>query len=269
MIKLGKKLLGRMFPRIKYERQFIRNWSRVQPEIAFLSELCRSESIALDIGANRGGYVWHLKPLVRLVVAFEPLPPMLAILRRIYSRSIQTEGVVLSDREGEIQLRYPAGDFERATVATSNDLADQREVRTLNVPAKTLDSYGFQNVSFVKIDVEGHEEAVLRGGMETLKRETPNLIIEIEERHCPGSIQRVSDLLKEFGYSGYYVEGNSVLELANFIPSRDQPPPVLSESGSIAGKYINNFLFFPNRTAEMTERAITLLLQKNVSETYH
>jgi FkbM family methyltransferase len=264
MIKLGKKFLGIIFPKVKYERQFVRGWSRVNPEISLLPELCRSNSIALDIGANQGGYVWHLKPLVRLVVAFEPLPPMLATLRKIYAREIQTEGVVLSDREGEIEIRYPVGDFERATVAVSNHLADQREVCALAVQAKTLDSYRFQNVSFVKIDVEGHEEAVLRGGMETLTRETPNLIIEIEERHCPGSLQRVSNLLKEIGYSGYYLEDGHVIELEKFIPSRDQPQLKLSESGGIAGKYINNFLFFPSRTAEMTVSAIALLIQKNV-----
>ena len=107
----------------------------------------------------------------------------------------------------------------------------------------------------MKIDVEGHEEAVLNGGLETLKREKPNLMIEIEERHAPGSFDRVSTFLRGIGYSGFYLDGKQILPIAKFDPIRDQ----VRQNGK-AGKYINNFLYFPHdQAATIVERAQQLL----------
>jgi hypothetical protein len=116
---------------------------------------------------------------------------------------------------------------------------------------KTLDSFKLTNVGFVKIDVEGHEEAVLHGGLETLKREKPNLMIEIEERHAPGSLERVTNFLSTIGYAGFYLDGNQILPIARFDPHRDQ----VRQNGKV-GKYINNFLYFPSdRAAVILESA--------------
>ncbi len=103
----------------------------------------------------------------------------------------------------------------------------------------------------MKIDVEGHEEAVLHGGLETLMREKPNLMIEIEERHAPGSLDRVSTLLQGLGYLGFYLDGKQIKPIAQFNPDRDQ----VRQNGK-AGRYINNFLFFPSdRAAGILESA--------------
>lgn len=42
------------------------------------------------------------------------------------------------------------------------------QYQSINVPVRRLDDYGFTEVSFVKIDVEGHESSVLDGARETL-----------------------------------------------------------------------------------------------------
>ena len=44
--------------------------------------------------------------------------------------------------------------------------------------AKTLDSFNFQNVDFIKIDVQGFELEVLKGAFETLKANSPIICIE-------------------------------------------------------------------------------------------
>ena len=136
-----------------------------------------------------------------------------------------------------------------ATIAESNSAAVEsgRVIETVVAPMKTLDSFNLTNVGFVKIDVEGHEEAVLHGGLKTLRREMPNLMIEIEERHAPGSLDRVSALLKEIGYSGFYLDGKQLVPVAQFDPHRDQ----VRQNGKV-GKYINNFLFFPDEQAAGT-----------------
>jgi hypothetical protein len=61
-------------------------------------------------------------------------------------------------------------------------------------------------ISFVKIDVEGHELEVLRGGIETLRRHRPNLLIEIEQRHSPVPIFHTLDFLASLGYAGEFLD---------------------------------------------------------------
>jgi FkbM family methyltransferase len=225
----------------------------VEPELPLLPALCRKNAVALDIGANEGFFAHHLLPHAKSVIAFEPLPQMLACLRQRYAGKMVIHGVVLSDREGQGELKYPAGGYMSASIAESNSAALEsgRVVKTVVAPMTTLDSFNLTNVGFVKIDVEGHEEAVLHGGVGTLKREKPNLMIEIEERHAPGSLARVSNFLSGIGYAGFYLDGKQILPIAQFDPHRDQ----VIQNGKV-GKYINNFLYFPSdRAAGILQRA--------------
>src|ERR1700684_3808241 len=193
-----KQVDENLFPKTMYARRF-HTWVKVEPELPLLPALCRKDAVALDIGANEGFFAHHLLPLASSVVAFEPLPLMLSRLRKNYASKMEIHGVIISDSEGQAELRYPAGGYMSATIAASNSAALEsgRVIETVVSPMKTLDSFNLTNVGFVKIDVEGHEEAVLRGGINTLRREKPNLMIEIEERHAPGSVDRVSTLLED------------------------------------------------------------------------
>jgi FkbM family methyltransferase len=240
-----KQIAENLFPETMYTRRF-RSWVKVEPELRLLPALCRKDALALDIGANEGFFSFYLLPLARKVIAFEPLPQMLAHLRGRYLDKIEIYGVIISDHAGQGELRYPAGGYMSATVAPSNSAALEsgRVIETVVAPMETLDSFAFTDVGFVKIDVEGHEEAVLQGGLNTVCREMPNLLIEIEERHAPGSLDRVSALLRGIGYAGYYLDGKQLLPITQFDPNRDQA----RQKGEI-GKYINNFLFFPHERA--------------------
>jgi FkbM family methyltransferase len=247
-----KQVAESLFPKTMYARRF-HTWVKVEPELPLLPALCRKDAVALDIGANEGFFAHHLLPLAKSVIAFEPLPQMLARLRGNYAEKMEIHGVIISDKEGQGELKYPAGGYMSATIAESNSAALEsgRVIETVVAPMKTLDSFKLTNVGFVKIDVEGHEEAVLHGGMETLKREKPNLMIEIEERHAPGSLDRVTSFLSAIGYAGFYLDGNEILPIARFDPHRDQ----VRQNGK-AGKYINNFLYFPSdRAAGILESA--------------
>jgi FkbM family methyltransferase len=247
-----KQVAESLFPKTMYARRF-HSWVKVEPELPLLPVLCRKNAVALDIGANEGFFAHHLLPHAKSVIAFEPLPQMLARLRQRYADKMVIHGVILSDREGQGELKYPAGGYMSATIAESNSAALEsgRVIETVVAPMRTLDSFNLTNVGFVKIDVEGHEEAVLHGSVDTLKGEKPNLMIEIEERHAPGSLARVSTFLHDLGYSGFYLDGKQIKPIAQFNPLSDQ----VIQSGK-AGKYINNFLFFPrDRAAGIVESA--------------
>jgi len=255
-----KVFAEKLFPKATYERRY-RLWLKAEPELRLLPVMCRADAVAVDVGANEGFFSQHLLLISQKVVAFEPLPQMLSRLRARYANEMEIVGVVLSDRSGEGELRYPQGGYMTATIAESNlsALEGGGVVETVSVPMRTLDSYQLSNVGFVKIDVEGHEEAVLHGGLGTLRREMPNLMIEIEERHAPGSLARISDLLRGMGYAGFYLDGRELFPIEQFDPSRNQ---VINESKT--GRYINNFLFFPHERAKAILADARLYLRRTV-----
>jgi hypothetical protein len=57
-------------------------------------------------------------------------------------------------------------------------------VDSIDVPKKTLDSFGLTNVNFIKIDVEGHEKEVLEGSIQTLiTNNYPKILFESWDEH--------------------------------------------------------------------------------------
>ena len=57
--------------------------------------------------------------------------------------------------------------------------------------------------STVKI-VEGHEQNVIDGGLQTIKKNMPVMLIEIEERHSKKPITQTINNIKELGYDAYF-----------------------------------------------------------------
>ena len=77
--------------------------------------------------------------------------------------------------------------FEAKAYLVQRSLSDLngRAVQSIDVPVKRLDDLHLDQVGLIKIDVEGHELAVLRGAADTLTRNRPAVLAEAEERHHP------------------------------------------------------------------------------------
>jgi hypothetical protein len=63
--------------------------------------------------------------------------------------------------------------------------------------ARTIDSFGFSDVSLIKIDVEGHEKAVLLGAAQTIRTQHPTIFIEIWDHNK----SKIVPIIEGFGYS--------------------------------------------------------------------
>jgi FkbM family methyltransferase len=221
-------------------------------ELRELHKYVRRDGIALDVGASTGVYAYHLSRMARCVYSFEPNPEYAECIRRLRVRNVLIENVALSSREGQAKLRIPlvSTKAENKGMASLEPrvVADERLSRTIDVPLRRLDNYKFKNVSFIKIDVEGHEEDVLDGGRETIARDRPCLLIEIEERHNPGGLSRIDKSLSALGYEGFYFERGKRRPARTFDSARNQLPSHAFETGNESRRsisYINNFLYCP------------------------
>jgi len=88
-----------------------------------------------------------------------------------------------------------------------------------NIPIKKLDSYGVENVGLIKVDVEGFEENVLRGGVITIiKNNYPPILFELwDVGYCMMTQEKhdsLSKFLTDLGYEIHWYWGDHETHLA-------------------------------------------------------
>lgn len=145
----------------------------------------------IDVGANIGNHtLWFAKVCGLNVVAFEPVLP-----------HVIRANVHLNLLEDQVRVEeYGLGDEEAEYHHTSKGVlcrgpSDQSTDERLIV--RPLDMFQIENPAFIKIDVEGMEIAVLRGGMQTISEYRPTLAVEEWEVATTAEIQL---LLSPLGY---------------------------------------------------------------------
>lgn len=232
-------------------------WFLGEPEMRLLPLLCSRELVAVDIGANTGVYSWHLRRYSRLVHAYEPIPDLAEGLRRALPECVVHQ-YALSDHAGMATLSIPVFDRARinALASLSRTFEDAEAVRTVEVSVQCLDDEGLGDVGFVKIDVEGHEEAVLVGARRLLATQHPTLLVEIDERQTPGAIQRVVTLLESLDYDAYFLDKGRMRPIGAFDPSTMQSSSAISADGWATSAFIANFVFVPSQPVWHGQRKV-------------
>lgn len=151
-----------------------REWRRRQEMTEFYSQFVRSGDLVFDVGSNVGEYTEVFLKLGARVVAIEPQQDCAAILRTIRpSHGLAIEQVAVGSREDEAEF-YVCDEAPGLSTLSPEWLAVAQNAtrtsqhkwnRSIRVPVLTLDlliaKYG--RPRFVKIDVEGSEQAVLSG----------------------------------------------------------------------------------------------------------
>jgi FkbM family methyltransferase len=181
--------------------------------VALLERTLEETSQCIDVGAHSGSV---LREMVRLAprarhIAWEPLPALARRLRADFP-SVDVREAALSDRTGRREFAHLLADpgwsgfVARPTPAGG-------AVEALAVRCERLDDALGPDARpvFVKIDVEGAEEEVLRGAAETLGRHRPLMAFE----HGRGSAdyygttpEAVYDLLSGLGYEVCGLDGD-------------------------------------------------------------
>jgi FkbM family methyltransferase len=139
-------------------------------------------ALSLDIGANNGVTTWLLSREFQVVHGFEPNPQLAAELEAAAPRNVRVHQMAVSNRAGEAELLIPVskGVTLSGWGSLRGNLFDHfDQIQRVRVPTQTIDSFQFETVDFIKIDVEGHEIFVLEGGEETIRRCRPWLVVEV------------------------------------------------------------------------------------------
>lgn len=219
--------------------------------LALIRALADPERLGLDIGGSWGLTAAAMASRVGELHVFEPVPGKAAFLRRSLDRRARVHEVALSDTDGEIELHIPHASSALSTIEAAN-AARELPGERVRVRRARLDSLSLGPVGLAKIDVEGHEGAVLAGAEALLLRDRPALLIEIEERHRPGGLRATVGWLEARGYRSYMVASGTLRPAAEFDAARDQSPQALG-GGKGAG-YVNDFLFLAEGDASGSAR---------------
>lgn len=223
----------------------------LEQEMSLLGELLGAHDHVLDIGGNRGTYAYCLWKLGARLDIFEPNPVCASILQHWVKGkpAVSVHAVALSDHEGIAQLHVPVDEHgvEHDASASIEAMAGIAS-RTVDVPLRPLDSFGFIDVRFIKIDVEGHEASVIAGASATLRASHPALLVEIEQRHNKGPIDAIFRQIEDHGYRGFFLTEGKLLSLADFDLQRHQSMEAFV--GGHHGTYHNNFLFLGSDALE-------------------
>lgn len=212
--KLFKRLAARLSPFcqheikcIHYRRQILmRSFLTNEPEYGILDSLISHGDWAIDIGANIGHYTKKLSDLVGpkgRIIALEPVPETFSFLagnvQLFKYHNVSLFNVAASDQIAVVGMSIPYFDTGLRNYYEAHLTNDGSALKVITLPLDILNIP--HAIKLVKIDVEGHELAVLRGMINLLRENHPAIIIEA---NSPGSIE----FLLEFGYKCRRLHGS-------------------------------------------------------------
>ena len=158
----------------------------------------------IDVGASIGDTSVPFISTFTNIICFEPNPN--SYKKLLDFNELTCYNTALSDSEEEVNLIIPhqTNDPEHGSIAEERNSKWKGE--QFVVHTKTLDSYKFKDVSFIKIDVEQAELKVVTGAKETIKKYKPVILFENKrnENDC------VIEFLEAMGYSSKKYKSDTV-----------------------------------------------------------
>jgi len=133
---------------------------------------------AIDIGGNLGFWSRVMCLDFNRVEAFEPVQ-LYADIFKLNAPDANLHVLALSDEEQVINMVCEEADTCGNTrVEVLKKRGKLREKSIQEAIAVTLDSFGFTEVDFIKIDCEGYEYPILMGAEQTILANKPVIIVE-------------------------------------------------------------------------------------------
>ena len=192
-------------------------------EQLFIATVLKEGDYFIDIGANIGLFTLIAADIVGpngRVIAFEPTPKTFSrLLQNIelnQFKNIDAYNIGLSDFPKKLTFNISSNGYDAWNSFATSDFSILNEQIMIDV--STLDfeltNYDKSKIKLVKIDVEGWEKFVLKGGIEFIKNYSPQLLIEFTEENTFAAgymVQEVYDFMFDLGYKWYSIQDTALV----------------------------------------------------------
>lgn len=253
MLTLLIKLAYKFWPAL-YKKRFYKTMDslstgnfKCEPELLYLEQVLKSDSVFLDVGANKGIYLYQAEKFIKTgrILGFEPNYSLVDYIQPLFKKAVIFP-LAISSTSGDAILHIPKKGKglhdTRASLETMGDDVEEIEVGMITLDKFARDKF-LNKIDLVKIDVEGHEFETIKGCESILKTQRPIFIIEIELRHAKYPVHEIFEFILNFGYEVFYFDRQllkpvpfTISEIAEY-----QKDEYLNDFN----EYINNFIFIP------------------------
>ena len=198
-------------------------------EINLLKRFIPSGAVIFDIGAEFGQYSKifaniHNKSCT--VYCFEPVDytreVLIKVLKKYHNTSIFSNAFLDTDGKTFINIPLKKSGKLGPGLATIGKQTDRNFVKQA-IEAKTLDNFLLEqkinNLNFIKIDVEGAELLVFKGGINSIKKFKPVIKSEVDStllNRVGVTVDQLFDFFNNLNYEFYIVENNSLIKVLNY-----------------------------------------------------
>lgn len=222
-----------------YKRNLLN--TKHEDEAPFLPLVIGKDSTCLHIGATDGRHSYVMAKALEgskgHIYAFEPSPITYAVLEKVIKLQGLTNKVTIarkafSNKAQTLTLNVPfksSGHLGNAFGFTSKpgekvtgrNGEENPHMLSFDVVATTIDDVAKEvgKVDFIRMDIEGSEHLALKGGMETIKKYKPHMLIEIHpdmlEQKFETSPQAIYEELTGLGYKVYHLENDKLVPSPN------------------------------------------------------
>jgi FkbM family methyltransferase len=212
--------------RLYFARQILKGcFETDEQEFKLLDSLVQPGDWVVDIGANVGHYTKRLSELVGpigRVIAYEPVPATFALLaanaQLFAHQNVTLINAAASDHGGIAGIELPefAAGLSNYYQAHLSATSSEFNVMTQPVDCLAID----HRVSLVKIDVEGHEAAVLSGMRGLIRAYRPILILETNSEQLIAELRSIGYVEERLSGSSNVLLRPGGMASQNFIPGQ-------------------------------------------------
>ena len=147
-----------------------------------IKRVIKQDSNCIDVGCHKGeilDIILHYSPNGKHY-GFEPLPFLFNKLIEKYKNKATILPFALSDKDGVSTFQYVKNAPAYSGIKKRKYNVENPEIEEIEVELKKLDDLIPEDtkIDLIKIDVEGAELGVLKGGKELLKKYKPTIIFE-------------------------------------------------------------------------------------------
>lgn len=175
----------------------------------FYDEFINKESIVIDAGANIGTHTLYLSKISKKVYAFEPqrilFYHLCANLFLNKCLNVYAKNQALYDKQTFLQLNENEPNYFENNNSATIGLTHFKNIEKEKIEAVTIDSLNLEKLDFIKIDAQGSDLQILKGAKNTIKKCSPKIIFEIEDKNLlslhNSKIEDYFLFIEEIGYN--------------------------------------------------------------------